>query len=148
MKLSYLVKGFPGHPLHRPLTNATIGLYTGAATFGVLSVLGVSEQNTARAWWLALVVGLVVTVPPALTGLIDWLSITWRTPLWRAVRLHLSSMVTATVFFLIARRGRPDRRGRCGGGRSSRMTFKAWAEAVERIRGGLRVQANTGRSAA
>ena len=69
MKLSYLVKGFPGHPLHPPLTDATIGLYTGAMVFGVLSVLGVSEENTATAWWLALVVGLVVTVPTALTGL-------------------------------------------------------------------------------
>ena len=25
MKLSYLVKGLPGHPLHPPLTDATIG---------------------------------------------------------------------------------------------------------------------------
>lgn len=102
MKLSYLVKGFPGHPLHPPLTDATIGLYTGATVFGVLSVLGVSERNTATAWWLALVVGLVVTVPTALTGLLDWLTITWQTPLWRTATLHLTSMVIATVFFLIA----------------------------------------------
>ncbi len=25
MRLSYLVRGFPGHPLHPPLTDATIG---------------------------------------------------------------------------------------------------------------------------
>jgi uncharacterized membrane protein len=102
MKLSYLVKGFPGHPLHPPLTDATIGLYTGATIFGVLSVLGVSESNTATAWWLALIVGLVLTVPTALTGLLDWLTITWRTPLWRTATLHLTSMVSATVFFLLA----------------------------------------------
>ncbi len=30
MKLSYLVKGLPGHPLHPPLTDATIGIYTAA----------------------------------------------------------------------------------------------------------------------
>jgi hypothetical protein len=33
MKLSYLVKGLPGHPLHPPLTDATIGIYTGAPIF-------------------------------------------------------------------------------------------------------------------
>src|SRR5919201_535031 len=63
MRLSYLVKGLPGHPLHPPLTDATIGIYTAAAVFGVLSAIGVSERNTATAWWLTLVIGLIVTVP-------------------------------------------------------------------------------------
>src|SRR5829696_2997550 len=71
MKLSYLVKGFPGHPLHPPLTDATIGIYTVATAFAVLSKLGVSEENLG-------------------------------TPLWRTATLHLTSMVTATVFFLLA----------------------------------------------
>jgi uncharacterized membrane protein len=102
VKLRYLVKGPPGHPLHPPLTDVTIGLYTGATAFGVLSALGVSEENFATAWWLALVAGLVVTVPTALAGLLDWLDISRGTPLWRTATLHLSSMVTATVFFLIA----------------------------------------------
>lgn len=102
MKLSYLVRGFPGHPLHPPLTDVTVGLYTGATVFGVLSALGVSEDNTATAWWLLLVVGLVVTVPTALTGLADWLGIARGTALWRTATLHLASMVTATVFFLLA----------------------------------------------
>jgi uncharacterized membrane protein len=102
MRLSVLVRGFPGHPLHPPLTDATIGLYTGASVFGVLSALGISEGNTATAWWLLLVTGLVVTVPTALAGLADWLAIARGTPLWRTATLHLSSMVTATVFFLLA----------------------------------------------
>jgi uncharacterized membrane protein len=102
MKLSYLLKGLPGHPLHPPLTDATIGAYTAASALGLLSVLGVSERNTATAWWLALIVGLVVTGPTALTGLIDWLGITWGSPLWRTATIHLFSMLTATVFFLIA----------------------------------------------
>jgi uncharacterized membrane protein len=102
MKPSYLIKGFPGHPLHPPLTDATIGTYTVATILGLLSVLGVSETNTATAWWLALVVGLVLTVPTALTGLAEWLGITWRSPLWWTATWHLLSMVTATVFFLLA----------------------------------------------
>jgi uncharacterized membrane protein len=102
MELRHLVKGLPGHPLHPPLTDATIGIYTAATAFGVLSVLGVSERNTATAWWLALVLGLVVTVPTALTGLIDWLGIGRGTPLWRTATSHLIAMVSATVFFLLA----------------------------------------------
>lgn len=102
MNLSYLVKGLPGHPLHPPLTDATIGIYTGATAFGALSVLGVSEGNTATAWWLALIAGLIVTGPTALTGLIDWLGITWGTPLWRTATVHMLSMLTATAFFLLA----------------------------------------------
>jgi uncharacterized membrane protein len=102
MKLNYLVKGLPGHPLHPPLTDATIGIYTLATVAGVLGALGVTERNMATAWWLALVIGLVVTVPTALTGLVDWLTITWGTPLWRTATVHLLSMLTATAFFLLA----------------------------------------------
>src|ERR1700760_1546728 len=97
LKPSYLVKGLPGHPLHPPLTDATIGIYTFATVSAVLSKLGIAEHAFAQAWWLALVVGLVVTVPTALTGLIDWLSITWGSELWKTATLHLSAMVTATV---------------------------------------------------
>jgi uncharacterized membrane protein len=102
MKLSYLVRGLPGHPLHPPLTDATVGIYTGATAFAVLSAVGVSEENMATAWWLALIAGLVVTGPTALTGLLDWLTISRGTPLWRTATAHMVSMVTATVFFLIA----------------------------------------------
>jgi uncharacterized membrane protein len=102
VKLSYLLKGLPGHPLHPPLTDATIGIYTFATVAAFLSVVGVTPDNAARAWWIALVVGLCVTALTALTGFIDWLTITWGTPLWRTATLHLAAMLTATVLFLIA----------------------------------------------
>ena len=102
MRLSYLIRGLPGHPLHPPLTDATIGIYTGATVLGILSVLGVTERNAATAWWLLLVLGLIVTGATAVTGLIDWLGITWGSPLWRTATIHLLAMVTATVFFLLA----------------------------------------------
>lgn len=102
MKLSYLIKGLPGHPLHPPLTDVTVGLYTGATAFGVLGALGVSEGNLSKAWWLALVAGLVATVPTALAGLAEWIGIPRGTPLWRTATSHLLAMVSATVFFLLA----------------------------------------------
>jgi uncharacterized membrane protein len=96
-----LLRGLPGHPLHPPLTDATIGAYTFAAAMAVLSRLGVSEHNTATAWWLALITGLVITIPTALTGFADWLELSSGTPLWRTATLHLSVMLTATVVFAI-----------------------------------------------
>jgi uncharacterized membrane protein len=48
------------------------------------------------------VVGLIFTVPTALTGLAEWLTISSGTPLKRTATAHLIAMVTATVFFLIA----------------------------------------------
>lgn len=97
-----LLRGLAGHPLHPPLTDATVGAYTFATLIAVLSKLGVSEHNTTTAWWLALVVGLVLTVPTAITGFADWLTISGGTPLWRTATLHLSAMLAATVVFAIA----------------------------------------------
>jgi hypothetical protein len=48
MKLSYLWRGLPGHPIHPPLTDATIGIYTFATVAAVLSKVGVAEQSAAR----------------------------------------------------------------------------------------------------
>lgn len=101
-KFIYLITGLPGHPLHPPLTDATIGVYTGATAFALLSVLGVAEQNTAVAWWLALVVGLVLTVFTAVTGLVDWLGMESGSPMRRTATLHLVTMVVASIVFLFA----------------------------------------------
>ena len=102
MKLSYLWRGLPGHPIHPPLTDATIGAYTAATVLAVASVVGIAHVAAAYGWWLALVVGLIVTSLTALTGFVDWLGIEWRSPLWWTATWHMSSMLTATVFFLIA----------------------------------------------
>ena len=95
MKLSYLWRGLPGHPLHPPLTDATVGIYTFATIAGFIEVVGITERNGAIAWWIALVIGLIMTVPTALTGLLDWLTIGWGTELWKTATLHLASMITA-----------------------------------------------------
>ncbi len=101
-KASYLVKGMPGHPTHPPLTDATIGIYTFALIAALADVLGISDHAATHGWWLALLAGLIVTAPTALTGLLDWLDITWGSPLWRTATLHMSSMLTATLFFALA----------------------------------------------
>jgi uncharacterized membrane protein len=102
VKLSYLWKGLPGHPIHPPLTDATIGIYTAATVMAIASVVGVAHKPAAHGWWLALVIGLISTGLTATTGFADWLTIEWRSPLWWTATWHMSSMLTATVFFLIA----------------------------------------------
>src|SRR6266498_480197 len=99
--MRFLLKGLAGHPLHPPLTDATIGTYTFATAAAVLSRLGVSEHNMATAWWLALVAGLIISDPTALAGFVDWLEIPTGTPLWRTATLHLSVMLTATILFAV-----------------------------------------------
>jgi len=102
VKLSYLIRGLPGHPLHPPLTDATIGIYTFATIAAFADVVGISNTTAAHGWWLALLVGLIATVFTALTGLADWLTIEWGSELWKTATLHMASMVTATVFFGLA----------------------------------------------
>lgn len=102
MKLEHLYRGFPGHPLHPPLTDATIGIYTFATIAACLDTLGISEDVAAQGWALALVVGLVVSVPTSLTGFADWIQISRGTPLWRTATSHLFAMVAATTLFLLS----------------------------------------------
>jgi uncharacterized membrane protein len=102
MKLDYLLRGLPGHPVHPPLTDATIGIYTFATIAAVLSALGIAEDAAAKGWALGLVIGLVVSAATAVTGLLDWLKIEGGTPLKRTATSHLIAMVGATVVFLIA----------------------------------------------
>jgi uncharacterized membrane protein len=102
MKLSYLWRGLPGHPIHPPLTDATIGTYTFATVAALAEVLGITENAGAYGWWIALIAGLIFTVPTALTGLADWLTIDRGSELWKTATSHMIAMVTATVFFALA----------------------------------------------
>src|SRR5688500_15585757 len=99
---SYLYRGFPGHPLHPPLTDATIGVYTFATVAAVLSALEIAAEEAAQAWALALIVGLIVGLATALTGFADWLQIRRGTPLWRTATSHAVANLLATAAFLLA----------------------------------------------
>jgi uncharacterized membrane protein len=102
VKLSYLVRGLPGHPLHPPLTDLTIGTYTFATIAAILDVTNLVQRNAAYAWWIALVVGLCSTALTATTGFMDWIEIEWGSELWKTATAHLSAMLAATGAFLAA----------------------------------------------
>ena len=48
MKLGYLLRGLPGHPLHPPLTDATIGAYTASTIMALASVVGIAHIGDQR----------------------------------------------------------------------------------------------------
>lgn len=98
----WLYRGTPGHPIHPPLTDATIGAYTFATVAAVLSKLGVWEEQAASAWAIALIVALVFSALTSLTGIADWVRITRGTPLFRTATAHMVAMLFATAFFLVA----------------------------------------------
>ena len=102
MNFDWLYRGTAGHPLHPPLTDATIGTYTFATVAAVLSKVGIAEQEAAQAWTLALIVGLIVTGAAALTGLADWVRIERGTALFRTATAHMIAMLLATALFLVS----------------------------------------------
>src|SRR4051812_38063952 len=100
--LGLLVHGPPGHPLHPPLTDATIGMFVLAAGLGVIGKLGAITEQAGVAMWLALIGGLIAAVPPAATGMADWLVLPWGSDRWRTATWHLTAMVSAVVLFALA----------------------------------------------
>jgi uncharacterized membrane protein len=97
-----MIRGFPGHPSHPPMTDGAIGGYTAATVLACLGAVGVAEEALAKGWWITLLVGLGFGALAAVTGLADWLTITRRTTLWRTATTHMLVMVLATLLFAAA----------------------------------------------
>src|SRR3954453_13581221 len=97
-----LVHGLPGHPLHPPLTDATIGMFVLAAGLGITGKAGAIADQAGPAMWPALVGGLIVAVPTAASGMADWLVLPWGSERWRTATWHLTAMVSAVVLFALA----------------------------------------------
>jgi uncharacterized membrane protein len=101
-RLLNLIKGAPGHPSHPPLTDASIGAYTVGTAMLVLGAAGVESRQMAYGGLLALSGGLLLAVPTALTGLIDWLQMEPGSEARRTATVHLLAMVSATIVFAVA----------------------------------------------
>src|SRR5262245_47911994 len=101
--MNTLLHGVRGHPIHPPLTDGAIGMYTLAAALGIVGALGwIDESAAGKAMFFALVGGLIVGALAATTGLLDLLTIDRASHTFRVAIYHASSMVTATVLFLLA----------------------------------------------
>ncbi|HET9161996.1 MAG TPA: DUF2231 domain-containing protein [Solirubrobacterales bacterium] len=97
-----LLRGLRGHPLHPPLTDATIGMFALATGLAILGYVGAIEDKAGPAAWLALIGGLIAAAPTALTGFADWVALEWGSQRWRTATWHLSAMLTAVTLFALA----------------------------------------------
>jgi uncharacterized membrane protein len=97
-----LLHGLPGHPLHPPLTDATIGMFVLATGLAILGQFGALGDAAGKACWLALIGGLIVAVPTAASGFADWVTLEWGSVRWRTATQHLTAMVCAVVLFAMA----------------------------------------------
>ena len=96
-----LLKGFPGKPLHPPLTDASIGSYTVGVAALIAGKAGLQKPEMAHAALIAISFGLLLAAPTAITGLLDWLDIEKGTPARRVATIHLLLMVTTTLLFAL-----------------------------------------------
>jgi uncharacterized membrane protein len=97
-----LLRGFRGHPLHPPLTDATVGTFTVGTVLVLASWLGIAEDETVAGGLLALAFGLILTVPTVAAGFVDYLDIPRGTARWRTATVHWLAMVSAASVFLVA----------------------------------------------
>jgi uncharacterized membrane protein len=96
-----LLKGFPGKPLHPPLTDASIGAYTLGVAALIAGKAGLQTPQMSHAALIAISFGVLLAAPTAITGLIDWLDIPRGTPARTVATAHLLLMVTATLLFVL-----------------------------------------------
>jgi uncharacterized membrane protein len=96
-----VLKGWAGKPSHPPLTDASIGAYTVGVAMLVLGALDVEETQMSHGALLAISGGLILALPTALTGLLDWLDIPKGTPAKTVATVHLFTMLGATVTFAL-----------------------------------------------
>jgi uncharacterized membrane protein len=101
-RLLDILRGPEGHPSHPPLTDVTIGAFTVGVVAAVLGWLGIEEDGMAATAFVAIVLGLVFSLPTISTGFVDYLQISRGTPLWRTATAHWLAMVSAVATFLIA----------------------------------------------
>lgn len=99
--LMSLVRGFPGKPSHPPLTDVAIGAYTVGVAMLVAGAFELEEEQMAHGALLAIGGGLAVSLPTALTGLLDWLRIEKGTPRRTIATVHLVVMLLATAAFAV-----------------------------------------------
>lgn len=99
------LRGWAGKPTHPPLTDIPVAAYVMAAIFDVGSVLagnGEMGRNLYISASFVLVLGIIVSVPTALTGFVDWLRSTPKgTQAWRTANTHMAIMLVVTALVVV-----------------------------------------------
>lgn len=100
--LRLALRGFPGHPIHPPLTDVTVGALTVGSLATIVGSLGVRVELLAPTAYVALLCGLLAAVPTAVTGLADLLELPAGSPAQTTATIHLVAMTAAVSTLLVA----------------------------------------------
>src|SRR5918997_9463 len=100
------LRGWAGKPLHPPLTDIPVAAYVLALVFDVISYLVGSGSGFARDAYVAgtwaMIAGVIVSLPTALTGFWDWWKSTPRgTQAWRTANWHMAVMLAVTALVVV-----------------------------------------------
>ena len=94
-----IVQGKPlGHPSHAMLVHFPVAFYVGAVAFDGLSRAGRFSEAPVAATWL-ITGALVMTIPTALTGLVDWWGMVPGSSKRRVATRHMLYQLAAAAFF-------------------------------------------------
>jgi uncharacterized membrane protein len=109
--MSNPLQGGRGRPLHPALVHFPVALYPASLLFDWLSHLSADGTPYVKGAYALIVAALVVTVPVALTGVADFLTVEGGSRAWRLAFTHLTVMLAASGLFLasaVLRRRDPD----------------------------------------
>jgi uncharacterized membrane protein len=89
-----------GHPLHAILTDLPIGCFVLAFIWNIVALLVNAQPWYAMTFW-AMLTGIILVVPTALVGLLDYTKVLERRHPGRGTAtFHLIANVSAATFFL------------------------------------------------
>jgi uncharacterized membrane protein len=98
--LKEIVQGKPlGHPSHAMFIHFPVAFYMGAFGFDVMSRVGHFPSAPLAATWLIMGAGLM-TVPAAITGLVDYFGMVAGSTKRRWATRHLILQLLAATFFV------------------------------------------------
>ena len=109
----------PGKPLHPPLTDASIGSYTLGVAALIAGKAGLQTPQMAHSALIAISFALLLALPTAITGPLDWLDLERGTPARTVATIHLFVMLGTTVLFAV----------------TALLLYRAWSQRVRRARG-------------
>jgi uncharacterized membrane protein len=91
-----------GHPLHAILTDFPLACFALAFLWNIVAILVNRQPWYAMTFW-SMLTGLILVIPTALVGLLDYTKVLERRHPGRGTAtFHLIANVTATFFFLVS----------------------------------------------
>lgn len=90
-----------GHPLHPAMVHVIVACWPAALLFDGLSQFGIGGVPMVRTAFVAIALGLLLTLAAVPSGLADWWDIKSGRPAWRLGLYHLVLNVITAILFAV-----------------------------------------------